>query len=188
VWPQDAALLARCAWALQLQDTPLIGANLRICRRRQQWLPSTAAIVGEACKRLSDKIAQSQAEIILPPDWRIAIGHPAWIEEVWSNYISNAIKYGGSPPRLQIGADDSRDGSIRFWVRDNGLGLNESQLAALFREFSRVTPSKAEGHGLGLSIVKRIVEKLGGQVGASSEHGHGSVFYFALPAAQITAT
>ena len=74
---------------------------------------------------------------------------------------------------------------VRFWVRDNGPGLSPEDQARLFRPFTQLMPGQTEGYGLGLSIVRRIVEKLGGRVGVSSEAvpGHGSVFSFTLPAA-----
>ncbi|HAI69018.1 MAG TPA: hybrid sensor histidine kinase/response regulator, partial [Gammaproteobacteria bacterium] len=68
---------------------------------------------------------------------------------------------------------------IRFWVRDNGLGLSIDAMNKLFTPFTRLHKT-SEGHGLGLSIVERIVEKLGGKVGVESQVGVGSVFYFTL--------
>jgi signal transduction histidine kinase len=137
-------------------------------------------ILAEARKRLAYKIDESRAEITMPDSWPRAIGYAPWVEAIWANYISNAIKYGGSPPRVELGAD--RNGSkVYFWVRDNGQGLNEDQLSTLFEEFSRADPAKAEGHGLGLSIVSRIVERLGGEVKVTSKVGEGSTFGFTLP-------
>ena len=73
---------------------------------------------------------------------------------------------------------------IRFWVRDNGLGLTPDEQARLFTPFTRLDQVRAKGHGLGLSIVRRIVEKLGGQVGVESTVGQGSIFSFTLPEAE----
>jgi two-component system sensor histidine kinase/response regulator len=149
----------------------------KVARKRLDMLQ----IVEETRKRLAASIDESRAEIVLPDDWPQAVGHAPWVEAVWTNYISNAIKYGGSPPRVELGADQDGDGKVHFWVRDNGKGLNEEQLSKLFEEFTRADPTKAKGHGLGLSIVKRIVEKLGGEVRATSRVGHGSTFGFTLP-------
>jgi signal transduction histidine kinase len=68
-------------------------------------------------------------------------------------------------------------------VRDNGPGLRPEEQARLYAPFERLHQVRAEGHGLGLSIVRRIVEKLGGQVGVESTSGQGSLFYFTLPTA-----
>jgi signal transduction histidine kinase len=72
---------------------------------------------------------------------------------------------------------------VRFWVRDNGRGLDEEARSRLFTIFNRNSHSRPTGHGLGLSIVKRIAEKLGGSVGVESDGpGEGSLFFFTLPA------
>jgi len=140
-----------------------------------------AGIVAEALQRLARMIDERQAEIILPDTWPMALGYTTWIEEVWVNYLSNAIKYGGQPPRVELGATVQADGNVCFWVRDNGDGIPPQEQARLFTPFTRLDRTRAQGHGLGLSIVQHIVEKLGGQVGLESEVGKGSVFTFTLP-------
>ena len=131
-----------------------------------------------------EAIAERQAEIIIPDEWPRALGYEPWVEEVWANYISNALKYGGHPLRVELGADVEPDGMVRFWVRDNGDGIAEEERARLFTPFTRLDKnSDRKGHGLGLSIVKRIVEKLGGRVVVESEAGQGSTFSFTLPSA-----
>jgi signal transduction histidine kinase len=144
-----------------------------------------ASIVAEAQRRLLRTAEDYHAEMIIPPAsaWPVAMGHTPWIEQVWVNYISNALKYGGRPPRVELGADPPSDGMVRFWVRDNGPGFTPEEQARLFTPFTRLAQMSAEGHGLGLSIVQRIVDKLGGQVSAESRVGQGSVFSFTLPAA-----
>jgi two-component system sensor histidine kinase/response regulator len=162
-------------------------------------------IILEAQRRLVDIITEYRAKIRSPETWPAAIGYGPWVEEVWANYISNALKYGGKPPAIELGFDkqnlspdqhagmidnqpaqnDSSTGKeyIRFWVRDNGNGLTPKEQSKLFVEFTRLEQARAQGHGLGLSIVRRIVEKLGGQVGVESLPGAGSKFYFTLPKA-----
>jgi signal transduction histidine kinase len=75
---------------------------------------------------------------------------------------------------------------VRFWVRDNGPGLSPEAQARLFTPFTRLDQARLQGYGLGLSIVRRIVEKLGGQVGVESQVGAGSTFWFTLPAASVS--
>jgi signal transduction histidine kinase len=148
------------------------------------------SIVAEAQRRLWRMAEEYDAEMIISPTytWPVAMGHAPWIEQVWVNYISNALKYGGRPPRVELGADAESDGMVRFWVRDNGPGLTPQAQARLFTPFTRLAEVRATGYGLGLSIVQRIVEKLGGQVSAGSQVGQGSVFSFTLPAAPQTPT
>ena len=150
-----------------------------------------AEIVDSAEQRLSAMIAEHNGTINHPDNWPAAIGYAPWVEEVWVNYLSNALKYGGTPPQITLGAaittnDNGEATHCRFWIRDNGAGLTEEQQNQLFAEFTRLEQTRAAGHGLGLSIVKRIIEKLAGRVGVNSEVGVGSEFWFTLPADQTT--
>jgi signal transduction histidine kinase len=144
-----------------------------------------AEIVAQACQRLEHVIQNSGAEIHVPEQWPTALGYAPWIEEVWVNYISNAIKYGGQPPRVELSSEVRPDGTVRCQVRDNGQGLTPEMQAKLFVPFTRLAQAHATGHGLGLSIVRRIIEKLHGQVGVQSNQvpGEGCTFYFVLPGA-----
>jgi PAS domain S-box-containing protein len=137
-----------------------------------------------ATKQLDPMVRQFEAEISIARDWPTAVGYAPWIEIVWANYISNAIKYGGTPPVIRLDATSQSDGSIKFWIEDNGDGLTSDEQEKLFLEFTRLSVRRVEGHGLGLSIVRRVVERLGGQVGVESSPGQGSRFYFLLPAAR----
>ena len=139
-------------------------------------------IVSEALRRLSYEIETFEAEIVRPDSFPKAIGYAAWVEEAWFNYISNGLKYGGRPPRLELGSTVCDDGMICFWVKDNGSGLSARQQAAVFNPPSHTGILRVQGHGLGLSIVQRIVEKLNGRVFVESQPGIGSRFGFILPA------
>jgi signal transduction histidine kinase len=141
-------------------------------------------IVPKALDRLRNKIAQTHAEIITPDSWPAVKGYAPWIEEIWVNYLSNALKYGGTPPQIELGAElDSPNQQVKFWVKDNGPGLDQTQRDKLFIPFSRLDATHEEGHGLGLAIVQQIAEKLRGSVSIESEPGAGSRFIFTLPAA-----
>jgi signal transduction histidine kinase len=141
-------------------------------------------IVQEVLNRLDFTLKQSNATITLPVDWPQAMGYGPWVEEIWYNYVLNGVKYGGSPPALQLGFDAATDGFLRFWVLDNGSGLTVEP-EHLFKPMVRGSNvGGRSGHGLGLSIVKRIVERLQGRVGVDSTPGAGSKFYFTLPAAR----
>jgi predicted ATPase/signal transduction histidine kinase/tRNA A-37 threonylcarbamoyl transferase component Bud32 len=140
-----------------------------------------AAIIAQVEQRMLYMLREYGGELVVPERWPAALGYAPWIEEAWTNYISNGLKYAG--PRLVLGADEPVDGQVRFWVRDSGPGIDEEAQGKLFAEFSRLETVRAEGHGLGLSIVRRIIERLGGRVGVESKVGAGSLFYFTLPAA-----
>jgi PAS domain S-box-containing protein len=141
-----------------------------------------AAGVRGALEGLSFMIKQHRPEVTMPERWPSALGHGPWVEEVWANYLSNAMKYGGRPPRIELGFDADGD-KVRFWVRDNGPGLTPEQQARLFVPFTRLHQVRARGQGLGLSIVRRIMEKIGGEAWVESEPGRGSRFGFTLPSA-----
>lgn len=139
-------------------------------------------VVANVQDRLSHLIKEQQAKIVVPEMWPLAIGYEPWIEEVWANYLSNGLKYGGRPPYLELGASAWTDGVVRFWLRDNGQGIPPALHSRLFTSFNEIDRLNIPEHGLGLPIVQRIVEKLRGQVGVESEAGMGSLFFFTLPA------
>jgi len=145
-------------------------------------------IVTAAQLRLLHEIEEKEAEIIRSNSWPLVMGNGPWLEEVWVNYLSNAIKYGGQPPRIEIGAT-KRGNVVRFWVKDNGPGVSPEDQRCLFTPFTRLDQVRAKGHGLGLSIVRRIMDKLDGRAGIESDGvpGQGSLFYFELPCVDIQA-
>jgi signal transduction histidine kinase len=126
-------------------------------------------------------LAHQHADVKLPQSWPQALGYAPWVGEVWLNLLSNALKYGGSPPRLElVGAPDGTH--VRFSVRDNGQPLSEDERRAVFTPFTRLHRERAAGHGLGLATVQRIVSKFGGTVGVTVGSQEGNEFYFTLPA------
>ena len=162
-------------------DSLLLLASLRQSDIALKQL-DMSAIVLEAQSRLLPMIEERSAEVVMPQTWPAAKGYGSWVEQAWVNYLSNALKYGGDPPRVELGADAPQDGFVRFWVRDNGRGLTPEEQAQLFTPFTQLAArQKVAGHGLGLSIVQRVVEKMGGTVSVESEVGQGSRFSFTLP-------
>lgn len=166
----------------------LINDLLLLSKVRQSEVPIVPVdmrkVAAEALRRLEYEIEQSRPVITwVGEPWPRSLGYAGWLVEVWINYMSNALKYGGQPLHLKLGADQPHGGQVRYWIQDNGEGLSVEDRAKLFSRFERLDQINIKGHGLGLAIVKRIVEKLGGQVGVESETGKGSLFYFILPAA-----
>ena len=153
-----------------------------------------ATILEEALDRLTILTTRSEAQITFqgegpdpsPKDWPPVLGYAPWVEEIWANYLSNAIHYGGKPPQVEIGAFRQENGKVCFFVRDNGLGLSDSEQKLLFAPFTKLNQVRTKGQGLGLSIIRTIAEKLDGEIGVKSVPGQGSLFYFALPPATDT--
>lgn len=182
----ELANMAGTVTKLGIKTVNIINELLMLSSVDRQAIETESLNMGEivtaALQRLDLPIQDIKPKIIWPDIWPQAIGYGPWIEEVWANYLSNGLKYGGRPCQIEIGGDLIKEGQVRFWVRDNGAGLTAEQQAKLFAEFSRLPETRAKGHGLGLSIVKRIMQKLNGHVGVESKVGHGSLFFFTLPA------
>jgi len=100
------------------------------------------------------------------------------------NLITNALKFSrdADPPTVRIEASGS-DGEITVHVRDNGVGFDSARAGQLFEPFARLHGRSFEGHGIGLSIVRRAVERHGGRVWAEAEPDRGAAFHFTLPRA-----
>jgi light-regulated signal transduction histidine kinase (bacteriophytochrome) len=126
-----------------------------------------------------------QAEVLIGslPD---ATGDAVLLRQVWHNLIANALKFsaGAESPRIVIGAQHA--GTECFYrVQDNGVGFDASQASRLYGVFQRLhEPSEFPGTGVGLSIVKRVVHRHQGRVGAVSRPGEGAQFWFVLPCAE----
>jgi hypothetical protein len=116
----------------------------------------------------------SGADLNFPSTWWPVLGHEGGLRRVWTNLLSNAVKYGGEPPRIGIGARREGEGRVSYWVRDDGPGIPAEQQERIFEVFVRLEDEQASGHGVGLSIVKRILEKLGGEVWVESPDGPSS--------------
>lgn len=128
----------------------------------------------------------------IAPDLPVVIGDKIRLTEVFSNLMSNAIKYNDNDiPEIKIGAlkqseNDKQKGKVCIYVKDNGIGIKEEHLSKIFTIFKRLHPkTKYEGGtGVGLTIVKKIIEKHGGEITVESELGQGTTFYIALQAAE----
>lgn len=108
------------------------------------------------------------------------------LEQVFSNLVDNAIKYGRQGGRVNIGAIKAGVDKVEVFVKDDGPGLPAESLERVFERFYRVDKARSReqgGTGLGLSIVKHIVQSHGGRVWARSEPGQGATFFFTVPGA-----
>lgn len=148
------------------------------------------AVVSEALGNLEDKIAKSGAQVELPDTWPEAIGCIHWVQEMWVNYIDNAIKYGEKPPRISLGWKEIEDsGTILFWVYNTGEVVSVRDQMRLFRPESRLDKdSHKDGHGIGLLKVLMyalIQEGTAGMWSGVEHYGGGSrrgtYFAFTLP-------
>jgi signal transduction histidine kinase len=108
---------------------------------------------------------------------------PDRANELLTNLISNAVKYNKDKGEIFVSAK-FKDGMIEFEVKDTGIGLDEEEQKHLFEKFWRSEEvSKLQGTGLGLFIVKHMIEQMGGTISFNSKKGVGTSFTFKLPAA-----
>lgn len=105
------------------------------------------------------------------------------IGKVFSNLIGNAIRFMGNQedPKIEVGFKAGEDKFYTFYVKDNGIGIAKKYQERIFRIFERLEDIESEGTGVGLTIVKRIIEHHGGKIRVDSDTGKGSTFYFTLP-------
>jgi signal transduction histidine kinase len=169
-----------------LRLATLIDDLLRYSRLEQQALPHSAInlpalIDGVVTEQLRGGTLPPVIHIGLP--FREIRGEPISIRQVFVNLISNAIKFSreASPPEISIGGRVT-GGELVVWVKDNGIGFDSRESERIFGLFERLhQPSDYEGTGVGLAIVKLVMDKHGGRVWAESSPDKGSTFYLAFP-------
>ena len=104
------------------------------------------------------------------------------LSQVMNNLIGNAVNYMGDQKSPEIGIGWREHGNYHeFWIQDNGIGIKPEDQGRIFNIFERASEQGAEGSGIGLSIVKKIVETHGGEIHVESEFGQGSRFIFTIP-------
>lgn len=156
----------------------------RIETQEVEQLPVDAdEVLDEVLQSLAVQIAETDAEIECE-DLPTVRADPAQLGQVFQNLISNALKFSepGHPPQLTIRADRS-SGSWRFSVEDEGVGMDPEQADELFQMFQQGPGNNGPGgHGIGLAVCKKIVQRHGGTIWVDTEPGAGSTFHFTLPA------
>ena len=147
---------------------------------------SLTEIVQEALLQVQGRIEAYGVQIEVLPDLPIVQGDHARLVEVLQNLIDNACKFMGDQPepRITIGQRGiDRDGKPIVFVQDNGLGIESDYHDKVFGLFNKLDP-RSDGTGIGLALVKRIVEVHGGRIWVESVPGTGATFYFTLPIKQ----
>ena len=164
----------------------LVGSLLSLARSTEATLHTqlidTQAMVREVLEQLQPADTEVPLPVtvgVLPP----VVADGALLKQVFVNLITNALKFAAASqqPRVEVGALHE-PGRTVFFVRDNGVGFGPEQAQRLFKPFQRLHGARFEGFGLGLSIVKRIIERHDGAIWAEGALGQGASFYFSLDA------
>jgi len=127
-------------------------------------------------------LAESCATILVRSPIPLVMGNAAALGQCLSNLLSNAVKFvaPGISPQVRVWAEE-RGGNVRLWVEDNGIGISEEGQKRIFNMFQRLNPARDfEGMGIGLTIVRKAVQRMGGRVGLESQPGVGSRFWIEL--------
>jgi two-component system sensor histidine kinase/response regulator len=164
----------------------LITDLLRLSQLNRQPLHKQPVRFGELVRRVIDGMTHERGdrdiEFVIGdfPTWQV---DPGLIQQVFVNLISNAIKFTRERPKARVEIGCRMDGAtLVVFVKDNGVGFNMKYMNKLFGVFQRLhSADQFEGTGVGLSIVRRIIERHGGKVWVDGEQDQGATFYFSLP-------
>jgi two-component system, chemotaxis family, sensor kinase Cph1 len=138
-------------------------------------------LIDEVLDFVNVKNTYSGATIKIQEDLPVIEGDRRMLFQLWSNLLTNALKYSEKEKKSEVEVGTTViDGISCFYVRDNGIGIKEEHLDKIFKTFTRVAGGKFQGSGIGLAIVKRIVEKHRGKIWVESVPNEGSVFYFCI--------
>jgi len=142
-------------------------------------------LVQEASELVQGRIMARDIRVSMDPDLPTVYGDRPRLTEVLQNLVDNAAKFMGvqTEPRIEIGCEGEEEGKPIFYVRDNGMGIPPEHLERVFGLFNKLDP-KTDGTGIGLALVRRIIEVHGGRIWVESEVGKGSTFFFTLPSVE----
>jgi len=146
---------------------------------------SLESAIGHALLELSGELSQRKATVEVDPSLPRVRAHELTLTLAIQNLISNAAKFvaSGTEPHIRVRAQPQASGAVRLWVEDNGIGIPAEHHERIFGVFERLhRPEAYPGTGIGLAIVRKAMERMGGRSGVESEPGKGSRFFIEFPA------
>lgn len=188
---QDATVARAALPAIAKQAQTLesmLNSLLMLAKVGDETIAHQEVALADLVKDVIDQLTMSRPGQVMPQfvlkDLPVTWTDPALLRPALLNLIGNAVKFSarGSQPLVEIGTLPGEESGFRtIYVRDNGAGFDASAVEHIFTPFVRLHGDQYEGHGVGLSIVRRAIHKLGGGVWAKAQPGKGATFYFTLP-------
>ncbi|MGZ4963520.1 MAG: ATP-binding protein [Limisphaerales bacterium] len=154
----------------------------RIAQQEMKFHPiNLKTVVASVISLFHDEIRDKQAVVESIGPWCEVQGHEAALGQVFVNLISNALKFvrPGMTPTIRLCTTDAGE-FVRVWVEDNGLGISLEYHPQIFKIFTRLNGNDFPGTGIGLAIVEKAIQRMGGRVGVEPKTGGGSSFWFEL--------
>ncbi len=186
---QSREYLARITTAASRMDR-LITDALSYSKVVRNEMPMESVDLGRLLRGMVDSYPNFQepnAHIEIAADLPLVLGNEAGLTQCFSNLLGNAVKFvaRGKVPVVRVRGELLSDGRVRVWCEDNGIGIPKDLQSRVFVMFQRLSKDY-EGTGIGLTLVKKVVERMGGAVGLESEPANGSRFWIELRAADST--
>ncbi len=168
----------------QFMDALLLDllAFSRVSQQRIELGPvDLATVVESVLARLRESIEEKCARVERPGPWPCVLAHELTLTQMLVNLISNALKFLGpnAAPVLRLHTEEAGP-FLRIWVEDNGIGIDPAHQEQIFRPFTRLNGETYPGTGIGLAIVQKGAERMGGRAGVESVPHQGSRFWFEL--------
>jgi CheY-like chemotaxis protein len=175
-------LLRKISASAERMDA-LIRDALNYSRSVRQVLPLEDVDTGALVRGMLDsypELQPSRAHVRVEGELPVVLGNEAGLTQCFSNVLGNAVKFvkGGQIPDVRVWAEE-REGWARIWVEDKGIGISRDMLPRVFEMYSRGS-NTYEGTGIGLALVRKVAQRMGGRVGVESEEGSGSRFWMEL--------
>jgi signal transduction histidine kinase len=164
----------------------LIQDALHYTKLAQQEVPLGPVDLSKLMRDLIEtypNLHSDKADISIEGELPVVLGNDSLLTQCFSNLLGNAVKFvvPGVKPEVRVHAE-KRDSTAKIWVKDKGIGIPKNAQAKLFGMFQKLD-TQYEGTGIGLAIVRKVVERMDGKVGFESEPGAGSSFWVELPLA-----
>ncbi len=137
--------------------------------------------LSEVLEVCETEVRRSGAQVENLPPWPVVLAHPTTLRQVLVNLLGNALKFvSGTAPHIRIRSEERPGGIVRIWIEDNGIGIAPEFHERIFQVFQRLHTEQYNGTGIGLAIVQKGVERMGGRTGLVSAPGKGSKFWIEL--------